>query len=336
MIYITESETICTFGNEGKIKAKGIGTVKIWTKKKSDLGYQVCNLNLTDVLYVPELSTRLISSGRLRRAGGKFAESNRNGSELTLPSGKVVIPLTQKGDFMLPETVPSPQSPDINTVYAPGGRNSASASLLDWHELLGHSHPSSILYLGQRGLIHITGEKELNKFNCRLCKECKSTVPHYQRGTRSPKQPGECLHVDLVGPFTPDFEGHTYMVVTIDEATQFKRSYGIRNRTEAHKILKQLRDDFLADGVAIVTIRGDGAGELGRCSYFKEALGDLGMKWEPAPPYTHQQHGLVERAIRQITEGGEYSWHVPTLVMIFGLVHAKTLLRRATSYHTKR
>ncbi len=94
------------------------------------------------------------------------------------------------------------------------------------------------------------------------------------------------------------------MVVTIDEATRFKRSYGIKNRAEAHKILKQLRDDFLADGVAIVTIRGDGAGELGRSSYFKKALGDLGMKWESAPPYTHQRHGLIERAIRQITEGG--------------------------------
>ncbi len=66
--------------------------------------------------------------------------------------------------------------------------------------MLGHSNPSSILYLGQRGFINITGEKKLTEFNCRLCKECKPTVPHYQRGTRSSKQSGECIHIDLVVP----------------------------------------------------------------------------------------------------------------------------------------
>ncbi len=57
-------------------------------------------------------------------------------------------------------------------------------------------------------------------------------------------------------------------------------------------------------GANIVTIRGDGAGELGRSSTFREELKKLKLKWESTPPYTHQQQGLVERAIRQIVEGG--------------------------------
>ncbi len=57
-------------------------------------------------------------------------------------------------------------------------------------------------------------------------------------------------------------------------------------------------------GANIVTIRGDGAGEFGRSSTFREELKKLGLKWESTPPYTHQQQGLVERAIRQIVEGG--------------------------------
>ncbi len=58
------------------------------------------------------------------------------------------------------------------------------------------------------------------------------------------------------------------------------------------------------EGATVATIRGDGAGELGRSSAFKEELRKLGLRWETSPPYTHQQQGLVERAIRQIVEGG--------------------------------
>ncbi len=94
------------------------------------------------------------------------------------------------------------------------------------------------------------------------------------------------------------------MIVAIDEATRYKRVYGLKNRAESYTRLKNLRDDFTADGVNIVTIRGDGAGELGRSTHFRKELGNLGIKWESTPPYTHQQNGLAERAIRQISEGG--------------------------------
>ncbi len=68
------------------------------------------------------------------------------------------------------------------------------------------------------------------------------------------------------------------MIVAIDEATRFKRVYGIRNRAEAFKMLKQLRDDFAADGITIEGIRGDGAGELGRNVQFKGELRNLNIK----------------------------------------------------------
>ncbi len=215
-----------------------------------------------------------------------------------------MIPLTEHGNFLWLTPFIENGETHINTVYAPGERGVTSASLLDWHETLGHCNPSSILYLGQRGLINITGEKRLTALNCRLCKECKSAVPHYQRGIRSPKQPGDCIHIDLVGPFTPDFEAYTYMIVAIDEATRYKRVFGLKNRAESFARLKNLRDDFVTDGVNIITIRGDGAEELGRSTQFRKELGNLNIKWESTPPYTHQQNGLVERAIRQISEGG--------------------------------
>ncbi len=180
----------------------------------------------------------------------------------------------------------------------------ASASLIDWHEALGHPHPASIMFLEQRGLIKITGIKTLDDFNCRTCKEAKSTIPHYQRGTRPIKKNGEVVHVDWVGPFTPDTNGYTHLMVFIDEALRYKNIFGLRTKDEAFKQLQAYQEGMQLMGVTVEYIRGDGAGELGRSTKFRKALTDLSLKWESSPPYTHQQQGLVERAIRQIVEGG--------------------------------
>ncbi len=64
------------------------------------------------------------------------------------------------------------------------------------------------------------------------------------------------MHVDLVGSFTPDMDGFAYTS------------------------LKPYMDDMQSQGATIVTIRGDGAGESGRSSKFKEELKRLGLKWE--------------------------------------------------------
>ncbi len=188
--------------------------------------------------------------------------------------------------------------------FAPGARETAEASLIDWHETLGHPHPASVLFLEQRGLIRITGQKTLDDFNCRIYKEAKSTVPHYQRGTRSIKIPGEIVHVDLVGPFEPDMNGYKHMVVFIDEASRFKNVFGLKNKGDVHKILKIYIRGMQTSGVNVNCIRGDGAGELGRSKIFRQELRNLGLQWESSPPYTHQQQGLVERAIRHVMEGG--------------------------------
>ncbi len=86
--------------------------------------------------------------------------------------------------------------------------------------------------------------------------------------------------MDLVGPFTPDTNSYTYMVVEIDEATRVKRVYGVKNRGEAFSIIKQRKEDITMDAVNMRTIRGDGTDELGRSTKFRETLLNLGIKWK--------------------------------------------------------
>ncbi len=165
-----------------------------------------------------------------------------------------------------------------STVYAPGGRETAEAPMLDWHEALGNPHPASILFLEQRGLIKVKGAKHLDDFNFKICKEAKSTTPHYQRGTRSIKVPGEVVHVDLVGPFESDMSGNKYMMVFIDESTRFKSVLGLENKGNAHKLLRTYVDGFQTSGFTVGCIRGDGASELGRPWVFRQELKNLALQ----------------------------------------------------------
>ncbi len=75
---VRETDITCTFGNKGQIKAEGIGEVEIniLGMRKNDPKLHISRVTLKNVLYVPDLSIRLLSSGCLRRAGGKFVESN--------------------------------------------------------------------------------------------------------------------------------------------------------------------------------------------------------------------------------------------------------------------
>ncbi len=144
------------------------------------------------------------------------------------------------------------------------------------HSLIGmkhcHPHPASITFLEQRGLISIAGIKTLDDFNCRICKESKSTVPHYQRGTRSIKRPGEVVHVDLVGPFSPDMYGCAHLMVFIDEASRHKSVFGLRTKYEAHKQLRPYQEGMQLLGVKVECVRGDGAGVSCKDGYACEHL----------------------------------------------------------------
>ncbi len=303
---LKESKITCTFGNNEVLKAEGMGYVEM--EAQTDKQENV-KLILNDVLYVPGLPQRMLSTGQLRRSGGGVTESDIVGSTLMMPDRHTTIPLRKKSDYLWltvkHKNTDRPVSharenntPSSAAVYAPGGRETATSSLINWHETLGHPHPVSITFLEQRGLISIVGNKTLDDFNCRICKESKLTVPHYQRGTRSIKRPGEAVHVDLVGPFNPDMYGCAHLMVFIDEASRHKSVFGLRTKDEAHKQLRPYQEGMQLLGVKVECVRGDGAGELGRSSKFRKELAALSLKWEPSPPYTHQQQGLVERAIR--------------------------------------
>ncbi|CAN0062222.1 unnamed protein product, partial [Choristocarpus tenellus] len=137
-----------------------------------------------------------------------------------------------------------------------------------WHNILGHINPSAIKHLEKRGLLEITDATVASELQCETCKECKSETLSYQRGGRTPKQPGEVVHTDLAVPFKANITGHHYFQVFVDESSRDKRVYGLKTKNAA--------TDATADA------------------------GEQRYPIEESPPRTPQGNGIAERAIKQL------------------------------------
>ncbi|CAM9476000.1 unnamed protein product, partial [Choristocarpus tenellus] len=172
--------------------------------------------------------------------------------------------------------------------------------LKDWHNILGHINPSAIKHLEKRGLLEITDATVASELQCETCKECKSEALSYQRGGRTPKQPGEVVHTDLAGPFKADITGHQYFQVFVDESSRDKRVYGLKTKNAATDATAAYIDQMTREGIPVKCISGDGAGELGRSVKFQRMLANNGTRWRKSPPKTPQSNGIAERAIKQL------------------------------------
>ncbi|CAM9813240.1 unnamed protein product [Choristocarpus tenellus] len=173
-------------------------------------------------------------------------------------------------------------------------------TLKDWHNILGHINSSTIKHLEKRGLLEITDATVVSDLQCETCKEYKSEALSYQRGGRTPKQPGEVVHTNLAGPFKVDITGHQYFQVYVDESNRDKRVYGLKTNNTATDATAAYIDQMAREGIPVKCISGDGAGELGRSVKFQGMLVNNGTQWRKSPPRTPQSNGIAERAIKQL------------------------------------
>ncbi|CAM9478395.1 unnamed protein product, partial [Choristocarpus tenellus] len=150
---------------------------------------------LKDVLWAPGLSCRILSTGSIRRNGGELWIQEQRKRCTSQPK--------------------------------------AEADNKGWDNILGHINPAAIKHLEKRGLLEITDATVASELQCETCKECKSDALSYQRGGRTPKQPGEVVHTDLAGPAKADITGHQYFQVFVDESSRDKRVYGLKTKNAA-------------------------------------------------------------------------------------------------------
>ena len=83
---LTEQKRInkkCTFGNNSHLQATVSGVIKLLVQENG----KAMEVTIKDVLWVPELPCRLLSTRSLRRHGGEFVDSGIRKSHITLRKG---------------------------------------------------------------------------------------------------------------------------------------------------------------------------------------------------------------------------------------------------------
>ena len=139
-----------------------------------------------------------------------------------------------------------------------------------------------------------------------LCQTCIQTKQQ-QRVVHTPSSrtsiPFELIHSDLFGPIKGSIGGSQYYIVYIDDCTRYTEVYFLVTKL-AEEILsvkfKNYQAWVEAWGFRIKRFRCDnGSGDYNN-SVFLALLGEKGISYEPAPPYTQHKNGVAERMIRTL------------------------------------
>ena len=138
--------------------------------------------------------------------------------------------------------------------------------------------------------------------SCSACSIAKGNqAPTTHHTTARAKRPMELVHIDTADLLPASLGGLRYAIMIVDSASRLQRPYGTRDKSAAAILVVVKR--FIADmGVQRAFPRDNGA-EYTNHSYV-EYCNNLGIRRELTAPYTPQQNGPVESALRRVYKVG--------------------------------
>ncbi|MBW0483798.1 hypothetical protein O181_023513 [Austropuccinia psidii MF-1] len=176
---------------------------------------------LYPVYYTPQGRSNLISASQLEDHGLRSYQKNQT---IIVKSGnQIVQTFPRKGNLYVSQFQPS-----TNSII----EDSTTTTSRDWHIILGH--PSNE-YLKQ--FLHLNDLKQLIPLNvnsnCHICKSCKIKASPHNHPIPSADQPFKKLHFDIL-EITPLAKNSIqYVLVIIDDFSQFNRVYLLNQKSQA-------------------------------------------------------------------------------------------------------
>ncbi|KAI7933571.1 hypothetical protein MJO28_009171 [Puccinia striiformis f. sp. tritici] len=245
-------------------------------------------ITLKNSLYVPNLSTNLVSFAQLIR---DKADITAEGNQMKIIlNGNHILRINTANNLFEIEGITTETALVALTVEAP-------SELTKWHQRLGHACAARIKTA--TGLSFPPGPRTL----CATCVQGKmSRLPF--KGHFGPTSSAlEVVHGDLVGPITPTTNGGAkYFLTLVDQHTGFISINLLKEKSDATKAISGYKTFFEKQtGNQMKKLITDGGGEF--CNKtLNEILEEEGIQHNVSPPYTPQHNGIAERANRTIIE----------------------------------
>ena len=274
--------------------AKGVGSVRVTLRSKDS---DAVPITLHDVFYVPDLASRassshqrLFSVSQARQRGHRtvFEDPCDVLCAHAQHGGGVTIPLHRAhGLVWLPTSV----VPSVSASPA-----MARPSKFLWHLRLGHLGESCMDRLVQLGTSGVQVSKSDRLCFCETCALCKSRVARISRAPcADPDRVFQKVGVDFCGPMgVASLGGCYYSLAVTDFKSRFVLHDVLRTKDEAPQSFRRFLATVRALGHKIEHVRLDNDSVfMGRD--FMAVLDDHGVSHDFSAPYSHWQHGRMER-----------------------------------------
>lgn len=274
----------CQVGNGDEVKVLGEGQVEVMSKLPSD---GVISITLSKVLYVPDLTTNLLSIGACASKGitAMFSQD-----DCKLRKGHQTIMVGSRINERLYKLNLESKRPKAMLI-------SNNRKLSEWNRTLGHASRDRILQLTKSTGIGVM-EDEINCPDCAIGKGRRAPHPSVDRGNTAI---GDLVHVDLSGKINrASIDGYYYFLLCQDAASELTFVYFVATRDQVWRAIMQLTVDFEAEArTPIKCIQSNNGSEFvnERTSLI---LSRCGIKHTTTAPYTPARNGRVEREMRTI------------------------------------
>jgi len=286
-----------SLGDDSEIFATGKGTLRLLFNidGKQEEG---C---FKDALFVPELKVTLLSVGQSACLPHCKVVFDNNVCEYIDKSTNEVIArafATDDTDLYTLDAIPATQKVTANLTSSP----SRSIDINILHRRLGHLGIDNCrLMVNHRlvdGVDRIVGREDF----CEGCAYGRSKrKSHPSTGTITRRRL-ERVHIDMCGPIPISLGGNKYFLLIIDEHTHYHWVKFLSKKSDAFTRLKKwkLEAEREAD-LKLQYLKSDGGKEF--CSKeFTEWLTSDGVTHEMSAPYEHEQNGLAERGIQNVSQ----------------------------------
>ncbi|GAA5945689.1 hypothetical protein JCM10213_004856 [Rhodosporidiobolus nylandii] len=298
--YAPLDTSISTANGEG-MKVVGKGDVELMAL----VGAEKRKVVVSGVLHVPSSGFNLISVPRIQSAG--LTVTFEPDSSFRVKKGSVDVFQGSKQDYSLPKI--SLVTSSVVSALIPSAEGRLRA-VKKFHRIYGHPGKGAMRHLLKSEAIGGFTTTDIDKFHESSCKPCrvgKSTKLPYLSLSEKPKKALDGLHADIAGPFQfESFSGCRCFVILVDAASGHIEAEPMKEKSETLSKVRAMldrmeleaRDTERADGRYF---QSDNGAEFTSWA-FKDMLAERGFVQRLSVPYTPQQNGRAERAVRTLKE----------------------------------
>lgn len=295
----------------GNASALGQGTFTF-------IGHNQEIAQLEEVWYIPSLKTNLFSLESAMSKGFDVIFDSKDASIKLIREGEIYLYGKKNEGLMFFALTQAYTNPQDETSFL-------SATSEDWHRRFAHCGQESIKRVMNAKAV--TGLTVVSKHKA-VCEPCATAKvvrgAHKGRSTSLASRQCRILHIDTNGPqSTRSIGGNNYFVLSVEEYSSYKHIEFTNDKSNIKHLVKKIVNQVEAETKQRVYYLYTDNGSEFKNEELEVWLTAKGITHCFSAPYTPEQNGLVERAMRTIVEGTR------TLLVSSGMNH--TLWAQAAS-----